>query len=107
MSDSNPLRKPAGFPSRGDPSAFLNREFNQNQAAVQPQPPPFPVAERIKEEKSRKENITYKHNPRNFLLLKKLSHRLEIPIGDLLDEALEARFPEWRVKAAALPPDEF
>jgi hypothetical protein len=85
----------------------LNREFNQNPAVIQPNPPTFPVAEPKREAKGRKENITYKHNPRNFVLLKKFSHRLEIPIGDLLDEALESRFSEWRAKAAALPPEEF
>lgn len=85
----------------------MNRDFSQNPVVIQPLPLPSPVAERAREGKGRKENITYKHNPRNFQILKKLSQRLEIPIGDLLDEALESRFPEWRAKAAALPPDEF
>ena len=51
--------------------------------------------------------ITYKHRESNFRVLKKISQRLDTPIGDLLDEALEARFPEWRAKIAQLPPEEF
>lgn len=62
---------------------------------------------RARQPKERKVPITYKHRERNFTVLKKLSHRLDIPIGDLLDEALESKFPEWKAKAAQLPPDEF
>ena len=51
--------------------------------------------------------ITYKHRESNFRVLKRIAQRLEIPIGDLLDEALEARFPEWKARIAALPPEEF
>ena len=51
--------------------------------------------------------ITYKHRESNFRVLKKIAQRLEIPIGDLLDEALEARFPEWRARIAQMPPEEF
>lgn len=55
----------------------------------------------------RKIPITYKHRESNFKTLKKISHRLDIPIGDLLDEALESRFPEWKARIAMLPPEEF
>jgi hypothetical protein len=51
--------------------------------------------------------ITYKHREKNFRTLKKISQRLERPIGDLLDEALEARFPQWKAEIAKLPPEEF
>jgi len=51
--------------------------------------------------------ITYKHRESNFKILKRIAQRLEIPIGDLLDEALETRFPEWRARIAKLPPEEY
>jgi hypothetical protein len=51
--------------------------------------------------------ITYKHKESNFRTLKRIAQRLERPIGDLLDEALEARFPEWREQISQLPPEDF
>jgi hypothetical protein len=110
----NPLfRKPSGgLPARGDASAFLNRDFSAPIAAeavteAPPSLPPAPPQWPAKVPKERKVPITYKHRERNFTVLKKLSQRLEISIGDLLDEALESKFPEWKAKAAELPPDEF
>jgi hypothetical protein len=106
------FRKPSGgLPARGDASAFLNRDFSApGRTEPIPEVPPIPstvTSLRGKPPKERKVPITYKHRERNFTILKKLAHRLDVSIGDLLDEALESKFSEWKAKAAELPPDEF
>ena len=46
--------------------------------------------------------MTYKHRETHYDKLKWLSQRLKMTMGDLIDEALEAKFAEWR---ARVPPD--
>lgn len=46
---------------------------------------------------------SYKHKEINHLRLKRLSQKLDRNMGDMLDEALEARFADW---LAAVPPEE-
>ena len=45
----------------------------------------------------------YKHKAANHRRLKKLSQALEIPMGELLDQALEAKFAEWEALRDSLP----
>jgi hypothetical protein len=52
--------------------------------------------------KYRKIAMTYKHKEQNYDRLKFLSQRLKITMGQLIDEALEAKFAEWRSR---VPPD--
>ena len=111
MPESKFPRPAGGIPARGDASAFLSRDFAQPIGSPAEQPPQ-PPAGAVKREKARgaremKIPITYKHRESNFKILKRIAQRLEIPIGDLLDEALETRFPEWRARIAKLPPEEY
>ena len=113
MPESKFPKPTGGLPARGDASAFLNRDFGPSASveapAVQsafPAPPPIPLQRGRKRTGELKIPITYKHRESNFRILKKISQRLEIPIGELLDEALEARFPLWRDCISKLPPDE-
>ena len=53
-------------------------------------------------EKPRKIAMTYKHRETHYDRLKWLSQRLKTTMGDLIDEALEAKFAEWR---ARVPPE--
>lgn len=46
---------------------------------------------------------SYKHKEINHMRLKRLSQDLDRNMGDMLDEALEAKFSEW---LAAVPPRE-
>ncbi len=48
-----------------------------------------------------KTTISYRHKLDNKRKLTWLAERLGRTVGDLLDEALEAKFPEWRGQAAA------
>jgi hypothetical protein len=52
--------------------------------------------------KPRKIAMTYKHSEQNYKRLKHYSQRLEISMGELIDEALESKFAEWK---AQLPPE--
>jgi hypothetical protein len=47
-----------------------------------------------------KTTISYRHKLDNKRKITWLAERLGRPVGDLLDEALEAKFPEWRAQAA-------
>jgi hypothetical protein len=51
---------------------------------------------------ARKIAQTYKHKEANYRVLKFLSVKLGRYMGDLIDEAIEAKFPEWKTK---IPPD--
>jgi hypothetical protein len=113
MPESKFPKPVGGLPARGDASAFLNRDFG-SPASIPPerQPaeqPPGLVVPPVRRGRPRagemKIPITYKHRESNFRILKKISQRLEIPIGDLLDEAIETRLPEWKARIAELPPD--
>jgi len=46
---------------------------------------------------------SYKHKEINHLRLKRLSQNLDRNMGDMLDEALEAKFAEW---LSRVPPPE-
>jgi hypothetical protein len=56
----------------------------------------------MRAEKPRKIAMTYKHKEVNYEKLKWLSQKLKITMGDLIDEALEVKFAEWRRR---VPPD--
>jgi hypothetical protein len=51
---------------------------------------------------ARKIAQTYKHKEANYRVLKFLSVKLGRYMGDLIDEAVEAKFSEWKTK---IPPD--
>jgi hypothetical protein len=42
---------------------------------------------------------SYKHKSANYLRLRRLAQRLDVNIGDLLDEAIEAKMPEFDERA--------
>lgn len=42
---------------------------------------------------------SYKHKSANYLKLRRLAQRLDVNIGDLLDEAIEAKMPEFDERA--------
>ncbi len=42
--------------------------------------------------------MTYKHRETHYKRLKRISQALEIPMGELLDEALEAKFADWEAE---------
>ena len=115
MPESKFPKPTGGLPARGDASAFLNRDFAQPAAVAEPKAPaPAEGADTpVRRGRARsgmremKVPITYKHRESNFRVLKKISQRLDTPIGDLLDEALETRFPEWKARIALLPPEDF
>jgi len=44
--------------------------------------------------------MTYKHREVNYKRLKKISQALEVSMGELLDEALDAKFLEWETEIA-------
>ena len=115
MPESKFPKPVAGIPVRGDAGAFLTRDFGSSAPTGAEQTPVEPTVENataaVRRGRARlgelKIPITYKHRESNFRILKKISQRLEIPIGDLLDEALETRFPTWKARIAKLPPDDF
>jgi hypothetical protein len=115
MPESKFPKPVVGLPARGDASAFLTRDFaspaptgaEQTPAPPAPETATAPVRRGWARTGELKIPITYKHRESNFRILKKISQRLEIPIGDLLDEALETIFPTWKAKIAKLPPDDF
>ena len=98
---------PFGRPNRG-PDA--DRFVEQGTAALRPAAEPFsaptvgPTASRPSAPNTEVRSVnSYKHKEINHLRLKRLSQRLDRNMGDMLDEALEARFAEW---LAAVPPEE-
>lgn len=66
--------------------------------AVAPARPATPAADT-----QRRSVNSYKHKEINHLRLKRLSQDLDRNMGDMLDEALEAKFAEW---LAQVPPRE-
>lgn len=51
----------------------------------------------------RRNTASYKHKEVNHEKLRLLAHRLERPMGEMLDEALERMFPEWVAQLPAEP----
>ena len=98
--------KPA-TPSRGDGSAFI-KDFGDApptpDRAPQYETPESPLAgpalARRRPAKPSKIAMTYKHQETHYRRLKRISQALEIPMGELIDEALEAKFPLWEAEVA-------
>ena len=42
---------------------------------------------------------SYKHITANFMRLRRLAQKLDVPVGRLLDEAIEAKLPEFEERA--------
>jgi hypothetical protein len=78
---------------------FIHRGVVSQELPAHPQtlPPSLPP-ERAEATKT---TISYRHRLENKKKLTWLAERLRRPVGELLDEALEAKFPEWRAQAAA------
>lgn len=98
--------KPA-TPSRGDGSAFIKDFAGAAPAldrALPDETPESPAAEspmaRRRPAKPPKIAMTYKHQESHYRRLKRISQALEIPMGELIDEALEAKFSQWEAEAA-------
>lgn len=51
----------------------------------------------------RRSTASYKHKEANHEKLRLLAHRLDRPMGELLDEALERMFPDWVAQLPAEP----
>ncbi len=51
----------------------------------------------------RRNTASYKHKEANHEKLRLLAHRLDRPMGEMLDEALERMFPEWVAQLPAEP----
>jgi hypothetical protein len=51
----------------------------------------------------RRNTASYKHKESNHEKLRLLAHRLDRPMGEMLDEALERMFPEWVAELPAEP----
>ena len=45
---------------------------------------------------------SYKHTTANFMRLRRLAQKLDVPIGKLLDEAIEAKFAEFEERAGKI-----
>jgi hypothetical protein len=72
------------------------------QAEVIPPASAFVAAPRTK---PRSSIHSYKHKDDNYILLRRLAQLLDVTIGDLLDEALEAKLPEFKTRAGKLAED--
>ncbi|NUN02030.1 MAG: hypothetical protein HUU41_13015 [Bryobacteraceae bacterium] len=100
---------PFGRPNRpADPSRFVE----EGTAALRPAPEPLPApspqpqsppAPGAATDPGRRAVSSYKHKEINHLRLKRLSQNLDRNMGDMLDEALEAKFAEW---LSRVPPPE-
>ena len=97
-----------GKPNRlADPTRFVEEGAAALRSApdsepVRAAPPTAPAATPAADSLRRAVN-SYKHKEINHLRLKKLSQSLERNMGDMLDEALEAKFADW---LAQVPPRE-
>src|SRR5689334_16798859 len=103
--------KPAS-PGRGDGSSFIKGFGQTNQLpedAAEPslEMPPtstfrpegeLPVVSPRRQPKPVKIPMTYKHREVNYKRLKRISQVLEVSMGDLIDEALDAKFPDWEAE---------
>ena len=79
---------------------FVNRGLvSQEPAQIAPAVTQAPIS-RPPVSDPTKTTISYRHKLDNKRKLTWLAERLGRPVGDLLDEALEAKFPEWRARAA-------
>ena len=84
------------------PDVQAPAEPETSAAAQAPEPlfapeSPRPSAPRRKP-KELKIPMTYKHRETHYKRLKRISQALEIPMGELLDEALEAKFADWEAE---------
>ena len=100
--------KPA-TPSRGDGSAFIKDFGDPVPTLDRTAPPegaddmPNTATARRRPAKPSKIAMTYKHQETHYRRLKRISQALEIPMGELIDEALEAKFPQWEAELAGDP----
>ncbi len=95
----------------GVPAAEMSQQPLGSETPARPEDPPaVPLRQAAPESphkdfapnKPRKIAMTYKHREQNYKRLKYYSQKLEVSMGDLIDEALESKFPEWKPK---LPPE--
>lgn len=101
-----------GKPNRpADPARFVEEGTSALRASSEvagtdvPAPPPNPAAvtPAAQPDHHRRAVNSYKHKEINHMRLKRLSQDLDRNMGDMLDEALEAKFAEW---LAQVPPRE-
>jgi hypothetical protein len=95
------VRETTSFPK---PNRLADDFVNRGVVSQQPPSDPPPAPPRVlpsERTEATKTTISYRHKLENKKKLTWLAERLRRPVGELLDEALEARFPEWRAQAAA------
>lgn len=104
-------------PNRGDGSAFINSfpevrsgdvgGLGNTTMRLSAEPPAVPIPVEVPASVSRRQPkpvkvpMTYKHRETHYKRLKKISQALEVPMGDLIDEALEAKFAAWEAELAS------
>ena len=102
-------------PNRGDGSAFINSfpevrsdDLGGRSAPAISRPPAetsaastlveIPASVSRRQPKPVKVPMTYKHRETHYKRLKKISQALDVPMGELIDEALEAKFDAWEAE---------
>jgi hypothetical protein len=85
------------------PRPQLNADAFVTHGSVEPEhveiPPTAPAAAPSPRLKQGNGSHSYKHKSANYLKLRRIAQRLDVNIGDLLDEALEAKMPEFEERA--------
>jgi hypothetical protein len=72
------------LPPPAEPVSLPEPELRGSVARRQPKPLKIPM--------------TYKHRESSYKRLKKISQVLDVPMGDLIDEALDAKFADWEAE---------
>lgn len=85
--------------------AFVNSGALPSLEPVPAEAPPAAAFVAAPRPKQRSSIHSYKHSDANYILLRRLAQLLDVTIGDLLDEALEAKLPEFKTRAGKLAED--
>jgi hypothetical protein len=93
---------PARFVEEGTAALRVPAEAADRESAP-PAVSPAAAPPTVQPDHQRRAVNSYKHKEINHMRLKRLSQDLDRNMGDMLDEALEAKFSEW---LAQVPPRE-